>query len=99
MPDSNLVLSVLVKVFKLVGLTELYYAGSHGMDIIFPARDMASRDDINYVNATDKEVFCRFFSIILIFSYHLFSRLVIVPYYMCRERRLIYSSLLGNFYL
>ncbi|KAL8552664.1 hypothetical protein ACS0TY_001377 [Phlomoides rotata] len=27
------------KVSELVGLSELYYAGSHGMDIMFPARD------------------------------------------------------------
>ncbi|XP_057811097.1 probable trehalose-phosphate phosphatase F [Salvia miltiorrhiza] len=43
------------KVFQLVGLTELYYAGSHGMDIIFPGRDMMSRNNINCVKSTDKE--------------------------------------------
>ncbi|KAH6794968.1 Haloacid dehalogenase-like hydrolase superfamily protein [Perilla frutescens var. hirtella] len=43
------------KVYELVGLTELYYAGSHGMDIIFPAKDMVSRNDLNYVKSTNKE--------------------------------------------
>lgn len=44
------------KVFALVGLTELYYAGSHGMDIIFPAKDMVSgNNNLHYVKSTDKE--------------------------------------------
>ncbi|KAL1548063.1 trehalose-phosphatase [Salvia divinorum] len=42
-------------VFKLVGLTELYYAGSHGMDIIFPGMDIVSRNNVNCVKSTDKE--------------------------------------------
>ncbi|GER30517.1 haloacid dehalogenase-like hydrolase superfamily protein [Striga asiatica] len=33
------------KVYKLVGLSELYYAGSHGMDIIFPAKDMVNLEN------------------------------------------------------
>ncbi|CAA2967062.1 probable trehalose-phosphate phosphatase F isoform X1 [Olea europaea var. sylvestris] len=41
------------KVFELVGLTELYYAGSHGMDIMFPARETASPDHLNCVKSTD----------------------------------------------
>ncbi|PIM99150.1 Trehalose-phosphatase [Handroanthus impetiginosus] len=41
------------KVYDLVGLTELYYAGSHGMDIMFPARDTASQDHLNCVKSTD----------------------------------------------
>uniref|UniRef100_A0A5B6ZIH0 Trehalose 6-phosphate phosphatase n=1 Tax=Davidia involucrata TaxID=16924 RepID=A0A5B6ZIH0_DAVIN len=32
------------KVYELVGLTELYYAGSHGMDIMCPVKDMVSTD-------------------------------------------------------
>ncbi|XP_074328813.1 trehalose-phosphate phosphatase A-like [Apium graveolens] len=31
-------------VYDLVGLTELYYAGSHGMDILFPVKDPISTD-------------------------------------------------------
>ncbi|KAI3453527.1 hypothetical protein Pfo_010190 [Paulownia fortunei] len=41
------------KVYDLVGLKELYYAGSHGMDIMFPARDMVSQDHLNCVKSTD----------------------------------------------
>ncbi|XP_051130025.1 probable trehalose-phosphate phosphatase F [Andrographis paniculata] len=41
------------KVHDLVGLTELYYAGSHGMDIMFPAGDTVSKDHLNCVKSTD----------------------------------------------
>ncbi|KAK4483601.1 hypothetical protein RD792_010800 [Penstemon davidsonii] len=43
------------KVYELVGLKELYYAGSHGMDIMFPAKDMVSRNHLNIVKSTDLE--------------------------------------------
>ncbi|KAL0324438.1 UNVERIFIED_CONTAM: putative trehalose-phosphate phosphatase F [Sesamum calycinum] len=43
------------KVYELVGLTELYYAGSHGMDIMFPAKDMVSKNHVNCVKYTDSE--------------------------------------------
>ncbi|GFZ06979.1 hypothetical protein Acr_18g0011490 [Actinidia rufa] len=43
------------KVYELVGLTELYYAGSHGMDIMFPVRDMVSTDPSNCTKSTDKQ--------------------------------------------
>ncbi|XP_073285614.1 probable trehalose-phosphate phosphatase F [Primulina huaijiensis] len=43
------------KVYELVGLTELYYAGSHGMDIMFPAKETASGDDLNCVKGVDME--------------------------------------------
>ncbi|KAI3468902.1 hypothetical protein Pfo_025565 [Paulownia fortunei] len=43
------------KVYELVGLTELYYAGSHGMDIIFPARDLVSSNHLNCVKSTDQK--------------------------------------------
>ncbi|KAK6137698.1 hypothetical protein DH2020_028624 [Rehmannia glutinosa] len=45
------------KVFELVGLTELYYAGSHGMDIIFPAKNMLSKNQLNCLKSTDQKVF------------------------------------------
>lgn len=48
---------VLFQVYDLVGLTELYYAGSHGMDIIFPAKGMVSERHVNCVKSTDLEVF------------------------------------------
>ncbi|KZV45325.1 putative trehalose-phosphate phosphatase F [Dorcoceras hygrometricum] len=43
------------KVYELVGLTELYYAGSHGMDIMFPAKNTVCRDELNCVKGTDME--------------------------------------------
>ncbi|CAA2970318.1 probable trehalose-phosphate phosphatase F [Olea europaea subsp. europaea] len=43
------------KVYELVGLKELYYAGSHGMDIIFPAEDMASGNRSNCTKSTDRQ--------------------------------------------
>ncbi|XP_023755409.1 probable trehalose-phosphate phosphatase G [Lactuca sativa] len=39
------------KVYELVGLTELFYAGSHGMDIMFPM----SINHTNYIRSTDKQ--------------------------------------------
>ncbi|KAL3645342.1 hypothetical protein CASFOL_010522 [Castilleja foliolosa] len=42
------------KVYDLVGLSELYYAGSHGMDIIFPAKDMVSENNLCCVKSTDQ---------------------------------------------
>ncbi|KAA8522262.1 hypothetical protein F0562_012935 [Nyssa sinensis] len=44
------------KVYELVGLTELYYAGSHGMDIMFPVSDMISTDHSNSIRSTDQQV-------------------------------------------
>lgn len=43
------------KVYELVGLTELHYAGSHGMDIMSPVHDVFD-DHFNFSNATDKQV-------------------------------------------
>ncbi|GLT40286.1 hypothetical protein SLA2020_144320 [Shorea laevis] len=42
------------KVYKFVGLTELYYAGSHGMDIMGPVRQSIS-DEPNCIKSTDKQ--------------------------------------------
>ncbi|GFY81975.1 hypothetical protein Acr_02g0002150 [Actinidia rufa] len=42
------------KVFEFVGLTELYYAGSHGMDIMGPVQPM-SNDHPNCIRSTDKQ--------------------------------------------
>ncbi|CAA0820582.1 Probable trehalose-phosphate phosphatase F [Striga hermonthica] len=42
------------KVYELVGLSELYYAGSHGMDIIFPAKGMVNlKNHSNCAKFTD----------------------------------------------
>ncbi|KAG2408345.1 trehalose-phosphate phosphatase [Vigna angularis] len=43
------------KVFDLVKLTELYYAGSHGMDIIGPVSETLSKNHPNCVKSTDHE--------------------------------------------
>ncbi|KAJ6714628.1 TREHALOSE 6-PHOSPHATE PHOSPHATASE [Salix viminalis] len=39
-------------VYQLVGLTELYYAGSHGMDILGPVRKTVSNDHPNCTETT-----------------------------------------------
>ncbi|XAR70431.1 Trehalose-phosphatase [Bertholletia excelsa] len=43
------------KVYELVGLTELYYAGSHGMDIMCPLRHTLSADCSNCVRSSDRK--------------------------------------------
>ncbi|XP_015582969.1 probable trehalose-phosphate phosphatase G isoform X2 [Ricinus communis] len=43
------------KVFELVGLTELYYAGSHGMDIMGPINNSVSNDHANGIKSTDQQ--------------------------------------------
>ncbi|XXG77834.1 hypothetical protein AAC387_Pa08g1908 [Persea americana] len=44
------------KVYEFVGLTELYYAGSHGLDIMGPVTHSVPVDDNpNYIRSTDKE--------------------------------------------
>ncbi|XP_052179472.1 probable trehalose-phosphate phosphatase F [Diospyros lotus] len=42
------------KVYEFVGLAELYYAGSHGMDIMGPVPPV-SNDQTNCVRSTDKQ--------------------------------------------
>ncbi|XP_022758981.1 probable trehalose-phosphate phosphatase F isoform X2 [Durio zibethinus] len=43
------------KVYELVGLTELYYAGSHGMDIMGPVSHTESDDHTNFTRSTDQQ--------------------------------------------
>ncbi|OAY68010.1 putative trehalose-phosphate phosphatase 2 [Ananas comosus] len=43
------------KVFEFVKLTELYYAGSHGMDIMGPVRKLESIGHPNCISLTDKQ--------------------------------------------
>ncbi|KAJ8752895.1 hypothetical protein K2173_008630 [Erythroxylum novogranatense] len=43
------------KVYEFVGLTELYYAGSHGMDIIGPVTKSACVAHSNSIRSTDKQ--------------------------------------------
>lgn len=40
----------------MVGLTELYYAGSHGMDIMGPVEHTVSDDHPNSIKSTDQQV-------------------------------------------
>ena len=49
------------QVFELVELRDLYYAGSHGMDIMFPVRDTGIADSSNCIKSTDKQVKTRIF--------------------------------------
>lgn len=42
------------KVYEFVGLTELYYAGSHGMDIMGPVHPI-SKDQTNCIRSYDKQ--------------------------------------------
>ncbi|KAM7531149.1 hypothetical protein LguiB_034559 [Lonicera macranthoides] len=43
------------KVYELVGLTELYYAGSHGMDIMFSVKGSMSTDHSNCIKSTNQQ--------------------------------------------
>ncbi|KAH0979092.1 hypothetical protein GBA52_006269 [Prunus armeniaca] len=43
------------KVYEFVGLKELYYAGSHGMDIMGPVRQSTADDHKNGFRTTDKQ--------------------------------------------
>lgn len=44
-----------IQVFEFVGLTELYYAGSHGMDIMGPVGAL-SNDHPNSIRSTNNQV-------------------------------------------
>ena len=47
-----------MQVYEFVGLSELYYAGSHGMDIVSPANGSAVLNGHpNCVKLTDNQVF------------------------------------------
>lgn len=54
--DYIIGLTSLCQVFELVGLTELYYAGSHGMDIMGPEHHSVSNEHPNCIKQTDKQV-------------------------------------------
>lgn len=57
--DSDFPVPVMTQVHEFVGLTELYYAGSHGMDIIGPVRQSMSVSDNHpngIIRSTDKQV-------------------------------------------
>jgi hypothetical protein len=45
-----------IQVYEFVGLTELYYAGSHGMDIMGPVKQSVTDYHQNCIKSTDKQV-------------------------------------------
>jgi len=48
-----------IQVCEFVGLPELYYAGSHGMDIVGPVRESGiNTERPNSIRSTDKQVSC-----------------------------------------
>lgn len=61
-------LAVILQVYNLVELTELYYAGSHGMDIMGPVNNSVSNDHPSCVKSTDQQVRCFFWRALLLFS-------------------------------
>ncbi|KAA3460416.1 trehalose-phosphate phosphatase A [Gossypium australe] len=63
-----------IQVYDFVGLTDLYYAGSHGMDIMGPVRE-SSDDPPNCIRSTDKQVW-GFKSLIFLFPVTLHSLLI-----------------------
>lgn len=44
------------QVYKFVGLNELYYAGSHGMDIMGPVRQSIVDNPRHGIRSTEKQV-------------------------------------------
>lgn len=54
--DSKHCCTLFLQVHEFVGLTDLHYAGSHGMDIIGPLRQSISDNHPNCIRSTDKKV-------------------------------------------
>lgn len=95
-PIFNLLPIAFLQVFEFVGLTELYYAGSHGMDIMGPVRPSSS-DNKNCIRSTNNEVLIvfRLYGRIVEHVVNLsFTELLVVN----RERKLTCSSLPVNSY-
>lgn len=63
------------KVHELVGLNELYYAGSHGMDIMFPLQDTPSIHHSSYIRSTDKQVLITSFKFLSLIKSYTFSKI------------------------
>lgn len=54
--DHSMSHALFFQVYEFVGLKELYYAGSHGMDIMGPVRQSTADDHRNGFRTTDKQV-------------------------------------------
>lgn len=54
--DHSMSYALFFQVYEFVGLKELYYAGSHGMDIMGPVRQSTADDHRNGFRTTDKQV-------------------------------------------
>ena len=52
----QLLISASYQVYELVGLKELYYAASHGMDFIGPARHTVCNDHPTFIKSSDEQV-------------------------------------------
>lgn len=72
---------LLFQVYDLVGLTELYYAGSHGMDIMGPVTNT------NNVNSTDQQVTCQELLQVLVYTLQDFI-------YLCQTQLFVFISIL-----
>lgn len=72
---------LLFQVYDLVGLTELYYAGSHGMDIMGPVTNT------NNVNSTDQQVTCQELLQVLMYTLQDFI-------YLCQTQLFVFISIL-----
>lgn len=72
---------LLFQVYDLVGLTELYYAGSHGMDIMGPVTNTDN------VNSTDQQVICQELLQVLMYTLQDFIHL-------CQTQLFVFISIL-----
>lgn len=109
--NSDFLCPLLAQVNEFVGLTELYYAGSHGMDIIGPVRQSVSDNHTNcIIRSTDKQVLgfnvsMNFYNLFinLCWTFRFLSSSVLINE-LChdlqnyRVRKLTYSNLLLNLY-
>lgn len=103
--DSDFGYTLLAQVHEFVGLTELYYAGSHGMDIIGPVRQSVSDNHPNcIIRSTDKQKqvlefkvsACRLLLNFCLLSTSIFLNGLYYDLSTYRVRKLIYSNLLLN---
>ena len=87
------------QVYEFVGLSELYYAGSHGMDIMSPAGESLNHKHLSRTVSINEQVFIFFpffcFSVISVYTIRF---LIYVTLENFRGKMLICSRLLASFY-